>query len=159
VHERTVDNRCSIILFSGDLDKAMASFVLATGAAAGGLDVSMFFTFWGLSVLKKAGAPAGKKNVKEQMFSMMTPSSSLGLGTSKMNFFGMGSWMLRSMMKHKEIASLEDLMAIARDFGVKMMAHHVDGRHGLEKDELVTGSSTAASQPMADATQSRALFI
>ena len=162
VRERTVDNRCSIILFSGDLDKAMASFVLATGAAAGGLDVSMFFTFWGLSVLKKAGAPAGKKNLKEQMFSMMTPSSSLGLGTSKMNFFGMGSWMLRSMMKDKEIASLEDLMAIARDLGVKMMACTMSmDAMGVSKEELVDGLEYGGvAAYMADAAQSRVtLFI
>lgn len=162
VRERTVDNRCTIVLFSGDLDKAMASFVIATGAAAAGLDVSMFFTFWGLSVLKKAGAPGGKKNLKEQMFGMMTPSSSLGLGTSKLNFFGMGSRMLRSMMKDKEIASLEELMAIARDLGVKMMACTMSmDAMGVTKDELIEGLEYGGvAAYMADATQSRVtLFI
>lgn len=162
VRERTVDNRCAIVLFSGDLDKALASFVIATGAAAAGLEVSMFFTFWGLSVLKKAGAKGGRKNLKEQMFGVMTPSSSLGLGTSKMNFFGMGSWMLRSMMKDKEIASLEELMAIARDLGVKMMACTMSmDAMGVTKEELVDGLEYGGvAAYMADAAQSRVtLFI
>src|SRR3990172_2031396 len=118
LRERTADTRATIILFSGDLDKALASFVLATGAAAAGLETWMFFTFWGLSVLKKKGAAAGAKNLKERMFAMMTPSSSESLGTSKMNFLGIGSVMLRSMMKDKQIATLEEMMAMARDLGV-----------------------------------------
>jgi peroxiredoxin family protein len=162
LRERTVDNRCAIILFSGELDKAMAGFVLATGAAAAGLDVSMFFTFWGLSVLKKPGAAGGAKNIKEKMFAMMTPSSSLGLGTSKMNFFGMGSRMLRSMMKDKEIASLEELMAMARDLGVRMMACTMSmDAMGVTKEQLLDGLEYGGvGAYMADAAQSRVtLFI
>lgn len=138
LRERTVDDAATIIVFSGDLDKALAGFVLATGAAAAGLQTSMFFTFWGLSVLKKKGAAAGAKNVMEKMFSLMTPSSSESLGTSKMNFFGMGAVMLRKMMKDKEIASLEELMAIARDLDVKMIACTMSmDAMGVGKEELV----------------------
>ena len=75
VRARTVDDAATIVVFSGDLDKAIAAFIMATGAAAAGLQTSMFFTFWGLSVLKKKGAAGGPKNVMERMFAMMTPSS------------------------------------------------------------------------------------
>jgi peroxiredoxin family protein len=162
LRERTVDNRATIVLFSGDLDKALASFVIATGAAAAGLETSMFFTFWGLSVLKKKGAVAGAKNLKERAFALMTPSSSESLGTSKMNFFGMGSVMLRSMMKDKQIATLEEMMAMARDLGVKMMACTMSmDAMGVAKEELVDGLEYGGvAAYMADASQSRVtLFI
>jgi peroxiredoxin family protein len=162
VRERTVGHQCAIIMFSGDLDKALAAFVLATGAAAAGLEVSMFFTFWGLSVLKKPGAQAGRKNLKESMFSMMTPSSSLGLGTSQMNFFGVGSAMMRSMMKEKNIASLEELMDLAREMGVKMMACTMSMEvMGVTQEELLDGLEYGGvAAYMADASQSRVtLFI
>lgn len=162
LRERTVDDAATIIVFSGDLDKALAGFVLATGAAAAGLQTSMFFTFWGLSVLKKKGAAAGSKNVMEKMFSLMTPSSSESLGTSKMNFFGMGAVMLRKMMKDKEIASLEELMAIARDLDVKMIACTMSmDAMGVGKEELVDGLTYGGvATYMADAVRSRVtLFI
>jgi peroxiredoxin family protein len=162
VRERTVGHQCAIIIFSGDLDKALAGFVLATGAAAAGMEVSMFFTFWGLSVLKKPGAQAGKKNIKESMFKMMTPSSSKDLGTSQMNFFGIGSAMMRSMMKDKNIASLEELMDVARDLGVRMMACTMSmDVMGVTKEELLDGLEYGGvAAYMADASQSRVtLFI
>jgi peroxiredoxin family protein len=162
VRERTIGHQCAIIIFSGDLDKALAGFVLATGAAAAGLAVSMFFTFWGLSVLKKPGAAGGKKNIKESMFKMMTPASSFGLGTSQMNFFGFGSAMLRSMMKEKNIASLEELMDLAREMGVKMMACTMSMEAmGVTKEELLDGLEYGGvAAYMADASQSRVtLFI
>lgn len=162
LRERTVGHQCAIIVFSGDLDKALAGFVLATGAAAAGLEVSMFFTFWGLSVLKKPGAGGGKKNLKESMFNMMTPSSSLGLGTSQMNFFGLGAAMMRSMMKEKNIASLEELMGLARELGVKLMACTMSmDVMGVTKEELIDGLEYGGvAAYMADASQSRVtLFI
>src|SRR3989304_5312758 len=122
VRERTVDDAATIVVFSGDLDKVLAGFVLATGAAAAGLQTSMFFTFWGLSALKKQGAAGGPKNIMEKMFAVMTPKGSESLGTSKMNFFGMGAGMLRKMMKDKQIASLEELIELAREMDVRMIA-------------------------------------
>jgi peroxiredoxin family protein len=162
LRERTVDDAATIIVFSGDLDKALAGFVLATGAAAAGLQTSMFFTFWGLSVLKKKGAAGGPKNLMERMFGMMTPSSSESLGTSKMNFFGLGAVMLRKMMKDKEIASLEELMALARELDVKMIACSMSmDAMGVAKEELVDGLSYGGvATYMADAVRSRVtLFI
>jgi len=162
LRERTVDNRATLVVFSGDLDKVMAAFVIATGAAAAGLEVSMFFTFWGLSALKKPGAQAGPKNIKEKMFAMMTPSSSLHMGTSKMNFFGAGSVMLRSMMKDKQIATLEELIDLAREMGVKMIACTMSmDAMGVGKQELFDGIEYGGvAYYMADAASSRVtLFI
>ncbi len=162
VRERTVDDAATIVVFSGDLDKAFAGFVIATGAAAAGLETSMFFTFWGLSVLKKKGAPGGQKNLLEKMFAAMTPASSEWLGTSKMNYFGLGAVMLRKMMKDKQIASLEELIALAREMDVKMIACTMSmDAMGVSKDELVDGLTYGGvATYMADAVRSRVtLFI
>jgi len=121
LRERTVGNRVTMVMFSGDLDRVMAALVIATGAASMGLAVSMFFTFWGLSVLKKERRLAGK-NVLEKAFSVMTPAGIAGLGVSKMNFAGAGARMLRRMMKDKDVASVEELFAMAREMGVRMVA-------------------------------------
>jgi peroxiredoxin family protein len=162
VRERTVDDAATIVVFSGDLDKVLAGFVIATGAAAAGLQTSMFFTFWGLSVLKKKGAPGGSKNLMERMFAMMTPSGSATLGTSKMNVFGLGAVMLRKMMKDKQIASLEELIAMARDMDVKMIACTMSmDAMGVSQPELVDGLTYGGvATYMADAVRSRVtLFI
>ena len=162
LRERTVDDAATIIVFSGDLDKVLAGFVLATGAAAAGLETSMFFTFWGLSALKKKQAAAGQKNLMEKMFAVMTPSSSESLGTSKLNFFGMGAVMLRKMMKDKEIASLEELMGIARELDVKMIACTMSmDAMGVAREELIDGLTYGGvATYMADAVRSRVtLFI
>ena len=140
LRERTVDNRASLIIFSGDLDRVLAGFVLATGAASAGLETSMFFTFWGLSVLKKKVARASRKNLKQRLFSMMTPASSEQLGVSKMNYFGIGARMFRSMMKEKNVSSLKELFALAKDLGVKMVACGMSmDVMGVEREDLVDG--------------------
>jgi len=162
VRERTVDDAATIVVFSGDLDKVLAGFVIATGAAAAGLETSMFFTFWGLSVLKKKGAAGGPKSVLERMFGMMTPASSESLPTSKMNYFGVGAVMLRKMMKDKQIATLEELIGVARDMDVKMIACTMSmDAMGVSKEELVDGLTYGGvATYMADAVRSRVtLFI
>jgi peroxiredoxin family protein len=162
LRERTVDDAATIIVFSGDLDKVLASFVLATGAAAAGLETSMFFTFWGLSALKKKGGTAGPKNLMERMFGLMTPASSESLGTSKMNYFGLGSVMLRRMMKDKQIASLEELMGLARELDVKLIACTMSmDAMGVAREELLDGLTYGGvATYMADAVRSRVtLFI
>ncbi len=162
LRERTPEDRAALVVFSGDLDRVMAAFVIATGAAAAGLETSMFFTFWGLSVLKKKGARAAGKGLKQRMFALMTPTGSAGLGTSKLNFFGMGAVMLRSMMKEQGIASLEELMAMARDLGVKITACTMSmDAMGIARDELCDGLEYGGVAAfMADAARARvSLFI
>jgi peroxiredoxin family protein len=159
---RTAEDRAALVVFSGDLDRVMAAFVIATGAAASGLETSMFFTFWGLSVLKKKGAKAAGKGLKQRMFALMTPTGSEGLGTSQLNFFGMGATMLRSMMKEQGIASLEELMGMARELGVKMTACTMSmDAMGIAKEELVGGVEYGGVAAfMADASRARvSLFI
>lgn len=112
----------TIVVFSDDLDKALASFVIANGAAATGRKISMFFTFWGLNVIKKRQKPAVSKDIFGRMFGWMMPSHSGRLRLSKMNMFGMGSRMMRMIMRRKRIDSLESLIQQACDNGVEMIA-------------------------------------
>jgi peroxiredoxin family protein len=162
LRERTVDDAATIVVFSNDLDRVLAAFVMATGAAAAGLETSMFFTFWGLSVLRRTGAPPGPKTLAERIFALSTPSGTRRLGTSKMNFLGAGAALLRRMMKEKQIASLEELVDVSRDLGVKMIACTMSmDAMGISRDELVDGLAYGGvATYMADATRSRVtLFI
>lgn len=128
----------TLILFSDDLDKALATFVLANGAAATGQKVTVFFTFWGLNVLKKVQKPKVKKDIFGKMFGMMLPSSSLKLRLSKMNMFGMGSRMMRFLMKQKGVDSLESLRSQALAQGVEFIACQMSmDMMGISREELL----------------------
>lgn len=126
----------TIVVFSGDLDKAIASFIIANGALALGKKVTMFFTFWGLSIIKKR--TLSKNNILEKMFSFMLPKNSLSLPVSKMNFFGIGAKMIRYVMKSKDIMSLEELMSKSIENGVNLIACSMSmDVMGISKDELL----------------------
>ena len=112
----------TLILFSDDLDKTLATFVLANGAVATGQKVSIFFTFWGLNAIKKATKPAVKKDFWGKMFGWMLPSDSTRLGLSKMNMLGAGAKMMRHLMRQKGVDSLESLRQQAIDNGVEFIA-------------------------------------
>ena len=128
----------TLILFSDDLDKALATFVLANGAAATGQKVSIFFTFWGLNVLKKIQKPRTEKDIFGKMFDMMLPSSSLRLKLSKMNMMGLGSRMMRFLMKRKGIDSLESLRSQALAQGVEFIACQMSmDMMGIRREELL----------------------
>ena len=127
----------SIVMFSDDLDKAIATFVIANGAAAMGSKMSIFFTFWGLNVIKKQKPEAVSKDFMGKMFGMMMPKSSKKLGLSKMNMFGMGPKMIRMVMKNKKIDSLESLMQQAHESGVEFIACTMSmDVMGVKKEEL-----------------------
>ncbi len=128
----------TFIMFSDDLDKALATFVLANGASAIGGKVSIFFTFWGLNVIKKEKKPDCEKDIFGKMFGMMLPSSSLQLKLSKMNMFGIGSKMMRYIMNKKKIDSLESLRQQAIDNGVEFIACQMSmDVMGVKKEELL----------------------
>lgn len=128
----------TLILFSDDLDKALATFVLANGAAATGQKVTVFFTFWGLNVLKKVQKPKVRKDIFGKMFGMMLPSSSLKLKLSQMNMFGMGSHMMRFLMKRKGVDSLESLRSQALAQGVEFIACQMSmDMMGICREELL----------------------
>jgi peroxiredoxin family protein/TusA-related sulfurtransferase len=128
----------TLIMFSDDMDKALATFVLANGAAATGQHVSIFFTFWGLNVIKKSRKPKVNKDLFGKMFSMMMPSHSKGLKLSKMNMFGMGPKMMRYVMKLRGIDSLESLRQQAIDNGVEFIACQMSmDVMGVKREELL----------------------
>lgn len=130
----------TLICFSDNLDRAIATFILANGAAATGSKVSIFFTFWGLNVIKKKHGPAVKKTLTEKMFAHMLPKSSNSLALSKMNMMGMGSKMIRGIMKKKNIDSLESLIRQAMDNGVEFIACQMTmDMMGIKKEELLDG--------------------
>lgn len=132
----------SFILFSDDLDKALATFVLANGAAATGEKVSIFFTFWGLNAIKKERKPATKKDIFGRMFSWMLPSHSRRLRLSKLNMAGMGPAMMRHIMKKKNIDSLETLRDMAVANGVEFIACQMSmDVMGVSRDELLDNVS------------------
>jgi NADPH-dependent 2,4-dienoyl-CoA reductase/sulfur reductase-like enzyme/peroxiredoxin family protein/TusA-related sulfurtransferase/rhodanese-related sulfurtransferase len=133
-------NGKTIIVFSGDLDKALASFIIANGAAAMGRPVTMFFTFWGLNLLRKADKQKVKKSMMESMFGAMMPRGAGRLKLSKLNMGGMGTAMMRKVMKDKNINSLEDLMQTAIRSGIKLVACTMSmDVMGIQKEELIDG--------------------
>ena len=130
----------TLILFSDDLDKALATFVLANGAAATGEKVTIFFTFWGLNVIKKRQKPAVRKDVFGKMFGMMLPSDSSRLKLSKMNMAGIGAKMMRKVMSVKGVDSLESLRQQAIDNGVEFIACQMSmDVMGIQREELIDG--------------------
>lgn len=133
------DNK-TLVVFSGDLDKAIASFIIANGAAAMGKKVTMFFTFWGLNILRKHEKVNVKKNIIEKAFGLMMPRGSKKLSLSKMNMGGMGAKMIRMVMKNKNVESLEDLIQAAIDNGVNIVACTMSmDVMGIKKEELIDG--------------------
>lgn len=134
-------NDKSMVVFSGDLDKAIASFIIANGAASMGRKVTMFFTFWGLNILRKSEKTIGlKKNFIEKMFGKMMPRGAKKLGLSKMNMGGAGASMIRNMMKKKNVNSLDELIQSALDNGVKIVACQMSmDLMGIQKEELLDG--------------------
>ena len=132
----------TLIMFSDDLDKALATFVLANGAAATGHKVSIFFTFWGLNVIKRERKPKVKKDIFGKMFSWMLPKSSQSLHLSKMSMLGIGDRLMRHIMRKKNISSLEDLRDQARANGVEFIACQMSmDMMGIDKNELIDGVS------------------
>ncbi|MCL6587320.1 MAG: CoA-disulfide reductase [Anoxybacillus sp.] len=130
----------TIVVFSGDLDKTIASFIIASGAAAMGKKVTMFFTFWGLNVLRKKDAPPVNKDLLEKMFGMMMPKGVHDLPLSKMNMAGMGPKMIQYVMEKKNVDSVETLMKNAMAAGVKLVACSMSmDIMGIKKEELIDG--------------------
>ena len=133
------DNK-TIVVFSGDLDKAMAAFIIANGAAAMGKKVTLFFTFWGLNILRKPEHVPIKKGFMDKMFGCMMPRGSKALKLSNMNMLGMGTQMMRMVMKNKNVSSLEELIQSAMDAGIEIVACQMSlDVMGLRPEELLDG--------------------
>lgn len=139
IEARTVGDKITIVVFSGDMDKVLAALVIATGAAAMGLEVSMFHTFWGLMPLRKGRSYKGK-NIFEKAMQAMTPAGMGELDPSRLAFAGAGAKMLRKMMKDKDIQSPEEMYELARELDVKFVACAMSmDVMGIGEDELVEG--------------------
>lgn len=130
----------TLVVFSGDLDKAIASFIIATGAASMGKEVTMFFTFWGLNILKRKERPKLKKDLMEKMFDFMLPSHTGKLGLSKMNMGGMGAKMIQQIMKKHNVDDIDTLIRNAIEMGVEVVACSMSMElMGIRKEEFIDG--------------------
>ena len=133
-------NDKNFVVFSGDLDKTIAAFIMANGAAAMGRNVTMFFTFWGLNILRRPEKVSVAKTFIEKMFGVMMPRGTKKLGLSRMNMGGAGAKMIRGIMKQKGISSLEELIQDAIDHGVRIVACQMSmDIMGIHKEELIDG--------------------
>jgi peroxiredoxin family protein len=115
-----MENKLSMIVFSGDLDKHLASLIIATGAAAMGMKVVLFYTFWGTAALRDPAKKPGGKNFMGKMFGFMLPKGRNKLKLSQMNMAGMGTAMMKDLMKKKNVASLDQLFEVAAALGVQI---------------------------------------
>jgi NADPH-dependent 2,4-dienoyl-CoA reductase/sulfur reductase-like enzyme/peroxiredoxin family protein/rhodanese-related sulfurtransferase/TusA-related sulfurtransferase len=130
----------TIVVFSGDFDKAMAAFIIANGAVAMGSEVTLFFTFWGLNLLRRPESIPVQKNMVEKMFGFMMPRGAGRTKLSKMNMGGMGTWMMQGIMKKKNVASLSELIDTAQKGGVRLVACAMSmDLMGIKKEELIDG--------------------
>jgi peroxiredoxin family protein/TusA-related sulfurtransferase/rhodanese-related sulfurtransferase len=130
----------TIVVFSGDLDKALASFIIANGAAAMGKQVTMFFTFWGLNVLRRSDAVPVSKNLVERMFGWMMPRGAKKLKLSQMHMAGAGTAMIKAIMKAKNVDSLQGLIRSAQENGVRLVACQMSmDLMGIKAEELIDG--------------------
>ncbi|MGI6168703.1 MAG: DsrE/DsrF/DrsH-like family protein [Christensenellales bacterium] len=137
-------NEKTMVLFSGDLDKALAAFIIANGAAAMGRQVTLFFTFWGLNILRRGDKVKVEKSLIERIFGWMMPRGSKKLGLSRMNMWGMGAKMIRSVMQSKNVESLEGLIRSAMQSGVRVMACQMSmDVMGIREEELIDGVELA----------------
>jgi peroxiredoxin family protein len=132
------ENKLSMIVFSGDMDKVLASLVIATGAVAMGMDVVMFFTFWGTPLLRDKKKKVGGKDFMGKMFGAILPKGACEVKLSKMNMGGMGTAMMKSLMKKKNVASIEEMLDLAAELGVRIYVCEMSmDLMGFKREEMI----------------------
>jgi peroxiredoxin family protein len=133
-------DKVTLVVLSGDMDRVMAAFIIATGAASMGMQVTMFFTFWGLNVLRRQGAHSSAKGWLQRMFGSINKGGSEKLPLSRFHFGGLGTRMLKRVMKQNRMPGIPELMEMAQDLGVQFIACTTTlGLMGITKDTLVDG--------------------
>ena len=138
LRSQSPSNKLSIIAFSGDLDKALAAFVIATGAVAMGMEAIMFFTFWGTPLLRDKNKRVGGKDTMGKMFGQMLPKGTTQAKLSQMNMGGMGTAMMKSLMKKKNVASLEEFLALAEELEVRIFICEMSmDLMGFKREEMI----------------------
>ena len=159
----TEKGKLAIVVFSGDLDRALAAFMLATTGASMGMDVSMFFTFWGLNIIKKNEGGIKSKGLMRKMLNLMNRGGSKRLKLSKFNMFGLGTWMIKRLMKEINTPSIDEFITMAHQMGVKLIACTTTiGLMGLSEDSFRSEVTTLAGAAyfLGEARQSKvSLFI
>jgi peroxiredoxin family protein len=137
--------KVTLIVFSGEMDKAMAAFNLAIGAASMGMEVSMFFTFWGLNVIKKNQRPIKSRGIMRKMLNSMNRGGSKRLPLSKFHMLGLGKWMMGRLMRDAKFPTIDEQIAIAKEAGVKFIACTTSmGIMDIKKDDFITGVDSFA---------------
>ncbi|MCL6590789.1 MAG: DsrE/DsrF/DrsH-like family protein [Firmicutes bacterium] len=128
--------KMSLILFSGDFDKAMAALTIANGAAGTGIEVTIFFTFWGISLLRQTAGPG--KHYLESLFKAMMPLGVEQIGLSKMNFLGLGPWLMKKLIRQKRGQTAQDLLRMAMDRQIRFIACEASLKLlGIDRTELI----------------------
>jgi peroxiredoxin family protein len=136
--QESAENKLSMIVFSGDMDKVLAALIIASGAVAMGMDVVMFFTFWGTPILRDKAKKVGGKDLMGTMFGAMLPKGASNLKLSKMNMGGMGTAMMKSLMKKKNVASVEEMLAVAGELGVRIYVCEMSmDLMGFKREEMI----------------------
>jgi len=139
VEKDTMSEKVTLVMFSGDMDKALAAFNIAIGAASMGMEVSIFFTFWGLNVIKRNEGSIQSKGIMRKMLNLMNRGGSKRLPLSKFHMFGLGKWMMKRLMKDQNSPQIEEMIAMAKDMGVKFIACTTSiGIMGISKDAFIT---------------------
>jgi peroxiredoxin family protein len=155
--------KMTVIVFSGEMDKILAAFNLAIGGATAGMDVTMFFTFWGLNVIKRNEGTIKSKGIMRKMLNLMNRGGAKRLPLSKFHMMGMGKWMMQKLMDDIHFPRLQELMATAKEFGVKFIACTTTiGMMGLSPDAFIpeVDSFAGVATYMAIAKESKVnLFI
>jgi len=153
----------TLVVFSGELDKALAAFNIAIGAASAGLEVSMFFTFWGLNIIKRNEGGIKSKGMMRRMLSFMNRGGSKRIHLSKFHMLGMGTWMMKRLMKDVNFPPLDELIAMAKEMGVKFIACTTSmGIMGISKEAFIpeVDSFAGVATYLAEASEGRVnLFI
>lgn len=153
----------TLIVFSGEMDKALAAFNLAIGAASVGMEVSIFFTFWGLNVIKKNDGPIKSRGIMRKMLNFMNRGGSRRLGLSRFHMFGLGKWMMGRLMKDTRSPSVQEMVTMAHQAGVKFIAcTNSMATMGIGKDAFIPEVDTFAGVAtyLGDAREARVnLFI
>ena len=155
--------KLTIVVFSGDLDRALAAFIMATTGASMGMEVSMFFTFWGLNIIKKNEGGIKSNGLMRKMLNFLNRGGSRRLKLSKFNMFGLGTWMMKRLMREIKHPSIDELITMAREMGVRLIACTTTcGLMGLTEDALRSEveSLAGAAYFLGEATKSKVtLFI
>jgi peroxiredoxin family protein len=162
--EKGTKDQVSMVVFSGEMDKILAAMIIATGAAAYDMKVNLFFTFWAISALRDPGKSAQGKSFMEKMFGMMLPKGSQNLKLSKMNMNGMGTSMIKGIMKKNKVASVEEMFLTAGELGIQINICEMSmNLMGFKREEMIDYphmSVCGVATFLADAAESKIqLFI